>query len=451
MQMSKRNQGRENAAETVLRFLREAYWPNPRVSNAVHDSPAGTLGRYIPILNCADKLPWHQRDKKWARLSSPVSKESPEKDHRALFFNLPFPVGLSSVPEQHKGSGQGWSLALKMDTSAVFGHVGFLPKEPPSPEPTLVALDPSLPRTFVPTLPSLFSINLPNNLHEPGLWHTTTAIRFAPSPDTPPELAASAPTLELRIDADHRQITGCTSLRAIKHTFTNDYLLPAGTVDVRLVQQQYFEIPGDAIRAYIPPLNEFLNKSDLRPWESKFSTPPGLSGVRLPQRFFSPSPSSSSSSSAADKNSNSEDTPPAPDEDAPPAPADDDDDANHVQLDYTLASVEVRRDVTAEYARHRVRYTRVRAGAPGGEWSQLSLDAVRLKAREDDAEAEAEAPYGIVGHRMRNSRKFLFHTANNPRKKAELEDAFHPVDEKEFFIVVRRISRGTEDFKWVEW
>ncbi|KAK3901642.1 mitochondrial inner-membrane-bound regulator-domain-containing protein [Staphylotrichum tortipilum] len=431
IQMSKRDKARESAAETVLRFLREAYAPNPRLSTTVDVFPRDVSGRYIPILNCTDKLPWYERDKKWARLTAPVSRETTRSPDLFPVFTLPFPMDPPNAPEQLQGSDspRGWSLELQTDTSAIFGHVGFTPNEQPSPLSQPVALDSSLPRTFVPTLPSLFSINLPSNLHEHGLWHTTTVIRFAPSPNTPPELAASAPTLELLIDADHRKINSLTALRAIKRTFTGDYLFPEGTIDVRLVQHQYFELPGSVIEIHVQPLLEFLAKSDLRPWESKFSTPPGLRGVRLPQRFFS-----------ADETSNesSEGNNPAQD------------DTNPVQLDYNLASVEVRRDVTAEYRQLKLRYTRVRAGTPGGEWSQLSLDAVHVGAQDDMPLDDELLPYEILGRRKYDNRKFLFHTANKPKRKPALEEIARPASKVEFVNAVRRFVKGESDFKWIE-
>jgi len=437
--MSARDEARESAAQTVLRFLRKAYGPTPRVSTNLDMFPQEQPGHFTPILNCANKLPWHERGKEWARFSG--------FEHRAVYVFAPdivLPLDLLPIrmgPTHAVGQPEGsiaspgvWSRELQTDTNAVFGHIGWSPLQQGATSVTL-PLDRSLPRTFVPILPALSSLSLPSNLHEHGLWHTTTIIRFTPAPDTPPELAASAPTLELRIDADHREINSLTSLRAIKHTHTGDVMVPLSTVDFRLTQQLYFELSGSVTQTHIPALTSFLAKSDLRPWESKFSTPPGLSGVRLPRRMFSSIYNDRIYTYEGASND-----------------SDKDDNSDPVELDYDLASVELHRDVTAEYQGLKLRYTRVRAGVPGGEWSQISLDGVRVAPRpnKDEFVPEDIVPADVVGMPSNNSkRKFLSHTANKPNRKRGGDYTAHPATSQEFLDAVWRIAKGVDDLKWI--
>jgi hypothetical protein len=407
--IAERDEILENASETVLRFLRDAYGPKARVSTALIVVPYNLVheGRYLPELNSTRKLPWQERFNKWERWTSAVSQWNAgprlQKDSIPAKI-LPFDLN-NAKPDHESGperlsidSMPGWSTEPHTDTSAVFGHVVFARQQQPgsSPAPSLgptSQLDTSLPRTFVPMIPALGSLNVPNNLREGGLWHSTVVIRFAPSPDNPPELTTSAPDLELRIEADHAEIKSVVSLRAIKDTFTGDVLFPSATVDARLVQQRYYTLPGASIDQHAPPLLTFLSRSDLRPFHGDLSTPPVLLGMPLPDRLLSPTDTTTDN----------------------PPPTATTTTTTTTKVDYTLATIEVHRAVTAEYSSLKLRYTSIQAGdRRHGERSELSLEAVRvapqesittmkaaLKLNDDDAAAAAAAvdasdPFQIV-------------------------------------------------------
>ncbi|KAK4242024.1 mitochondrial inner-membrane-bound regulator-domain-containing protein [Achaetomium macrosporum] len=384
--MSERSEDLENAAETVLRFLRDAYGPKPRASSTLQvPRDLADRGRYLPVLNgYAQKLPWQERSERWERWTVAL----PHLTHWDTNVNmqpaipadiLPYAIGTENVIKQQRNqvdTPPGWSSELQTDTSAIFGQVVFARQkqlssgtplslsEPPS------QLDTSLSRTFIPALPALGSLNLPTNLKEEGLWHTISVIRFAPSPEISPELIASAPNLELRIEADHREIIRLVSLRAITDAFTGDVLFPAAAVDARLVQQRYFVLPGASIEHHVPTLLTFISKSKLLPWDGKLSTPPVLLGVRLPRRLFSPTNTTTNANDGTSSPSSEEDNT-----------------VNDiVEVNYSLSSIEVQRTVTAEYEGLKLRYTSIQGGQRGGERSELSLEAVRVEPPE---EAEA--------------------------------------------------------------
>ncbi|KAK4125047.1 hypothetical protein N657DRAFT_616236 [Parathielavia appendiculata] len=447
--LAQRDENLENASETVFRFLRDAYGPKPRVSTALSVVPDHLVhrGRYLPMLNVAPKLPWEERFGKWERWTNAIPQSKAAYKEQTLEASIPADIlAFDTVAENAIqpsevpiGDGPGWSSALQTDTTAVFGHVVFARKSqhPPSPDPHLdptSQLDTSFPRTFVPTLPALGCLNLPSNLREQGLWHTTTMIRFAPSPDMSPDLVISAPTLELRLDADHHEITGLTSLRAIKDTFRGDVLFPAAPVDVRLIQQRYLLLPGPSIERHVPAIVTFLTKSNLRPWEGKLNTPPVLLGIRLPRRILS--------SSQSDSIPATNPTPTA-------------EESDDVELAYNLAAIEVHRTVTAEYEGLKLRYTSIQAGQRGGERSELSLEAVRIPEEEAAAALESEQAqaklgedldrYQIVDEEMFRA-QFESHSMSNTARRQR--ETTKPAELEEFLRVASSIvnERG-----WLRW
>ncbi|KAL1843889.1 hypothetical protein VTJ49DRAFT_6832 [Mycothermus thermophilus] len=248
-----------------------------------------------------------------------------------------------------------------LQTTAVFGHAGFA-----RPNPVLSSspskLDTSCPRTFLPALPALGSLKLLRNLQETGLWHTTIVIRFTPSQDNAPDLKISAPDLELRIDADHREIKELLCLRAIQSTFVGDVLFPAATVDARLIQHRFFHLPGAGIESRVPAIIEFLSKSNLRPWDGKMSTPRSIPGIRLPRHLLN-IPKNQPNSSDPTATTNTDETNASND---------------FVELDYSFTSIEIHRTVAGDYEGLKMRYTSIQPGQRGGARAELSLEAVHI-------------------------------------------------------------------------
>ncbi|GAB1312181.1 hypothetical protein MFIFM68171_02391 [Madurella fahalii] len=392
----------ENYGETVLRLLRNACSPKRRASFALEVVPPSLArrGRYVTEINYQHKLPWQERLTTWERWVAAVPqpslsrKSSPRVIIPPTFLPLALdPTQAIREPEERVGSAHGWSSELQTDTTAVFGHVVFAGQEqssPPPPQPERrPQLDVSRPRTFVPLLPPLLSLDFPTNLHETGLWHTTIVIRLAPDPDMSPDLASSAPDLELRIEADNRELKRIISLRALMHTFTGDVLFPSCPVDARITQQCYFTLPGRHINKHAGPLStDFLAKSDLRPWEGKLKTPHHVRGLRLPRRLLSqisfqppsPSPSTGSGKKNGEINSNRKPIiePKASDNEL-------------VTLDYRFATIELQRTVAAEYASLKLRYTNIEAGQRGGRRAEISLEAAPVT----EAEARAAGAPGV--------------------------------------------------------
>lgn len=398
--LSNRDQHWENYGETVLRLLRNACSPRSRATFALEVVPPSLTrrGRYLTELNCHHKLPWQERLSTWERWIAPLPQSSASsKSSRAIIPATFLPIALDATqviraPEARVDYALGWSSELQTDTTAVFGHVVFAGQERSSPSRQQPErgprLDVSRPRTFVPLLPPLISLDLPTNLHETGLWHTTIVIRLAPDPEMSPDLVSSAPELELRIEADNRELKRIISLRALMHTFTGDVLFPSRPVDARITQQCYFTLPGKYIDEHAPQIStEFLAKSDLRPWEGKLKTPHHVRGLHLPRRLLSPISFSCPP------------PPPSADGDRPdsdiininrtPVIEPKDSDNELVALNYRFAAIELQRTVSAEYDSLKLRYTNIEAGQRGGRRAEISLEAAPADPERKTAEEAA--------------------------------------------------------------
>jgi hypothetical protein len=451
--MANRDENFENAGESVLRLLRDVYGPQPRVSAALGRVPGDLAesGRYFPILHYSQKLPWQERADKWERWTSAIGQKgnnSVEQDALVPANILPFAIGPGEpvqLPEiSLSGPLPGWSQELHVDTRAIFGHVVFA-RQQQTLSTSTAQLDTSLPRTFVPIIPALGSLNLPSNLREEGLWHSTTVIRFEPSPDTPPEIIASAPRLELRIEADHQELKGLISLRAIQDAFAGDVLFPEAAVDTRLVQQRYFTLPGASIEQHMPSILTFLSKSSLLPWEGKIATPHLLPGVSLPQRLFSPATNPAADNDHTTSTTNDQ-TPPTTDDAPSPSPGDD-----PVQIDYALASAEIHRTITAEYANLKLRYTNILGGQKGGDRSEVSLDAVRVES----GDAPSMTDYGYATQAGDPDAHSWSHSMNRRTPEEKEADralaAAHPprpVELDEFLLAASGIVTQRGHIKW---
>src|SRR5690606_13754373 len=125
---------------------------------------------------------------------------------------------------------------------------------------------------------------------------------------------------------------------------------------------------------HVPSIITFITKSDLRPWAGKLSTPSALLGVHIPRRLLTPiSQSRDDDDGTATPNNDSNSSSSAHQDGAADNNGGDDDDK--VRIDYTLASVQIQRTVTAEFKYLRLRYTSIQAGQRGGERAELSLEA----------------------------------------------------------------------------
>lgn len=381
----------EDPGEMVLRLLSYAYRSRPRASSDLVVVPADIEGRYIPEINCEQKLPWQERSTKWTRYTAalPLSSTSNSSSAvRGVTRSGHIPSGILRFPIENtssSGSSSGdWSASPKTETSAIFGRVLFPQFEANSPlqaPPNIFATPTnSLTHTFSPLLPSVRALNFNTNLHEEGLWHTIVIMRLIPAPDLPKEIVAAAPELEVRLEADHQEVKRIVSARAITDIYTGDVLFPASHVDVRLNQTKFYELDGRDVDKHAESIIHFLEDSDLRPWEGKVATPPNLDGIRLPLKMFSSLPKSV-----------------------------DVEEGDLIKMDYMFGGLEIRRTVTAEHKGLKMRYTHVEGGRRRGRRSELSLDAVpvdvsTLKDGVPEKKAAAEQEKVLEGLYMKNYR-----------------------------------------------
>lgn len=355
-------EGLENLGDVVLRLLLYAFHPDSRTPSALDVFPSKYKSsgcRYLTSYGCEQRLPWQDRRKQWARAVVPLSDSEvgPSSDIPELVVRYPLEFG---EPGEEQPAA-GWSPQPRPETRAVFGHVLHAERNS-SLRSSVIS---TVPRTFIPILPPLSALDFKTNLHEEGLWHSILILRFLPSIDQ--IHPTRPPPLELRLEADHREIKRVVSLRAIASSFTSDALLPAAAVDVRFLQQRYFSLPGSDVHQYASSVVDFLSRADLRPWDGKMATPPRLANLRLPRRLLLPSSSAEEASSGNDE---------------------------AIDVDYLFVGLEVQRVVTTEYEGFKLGYRSIEAGQRGGKTAELFLDAMAARAEEspDVDPAESSPP-----------------------------------------------------------
>ncbi|KAK3941918.1 hypothetical protein QBC46DRAFT_381263 [Diplogelasinospora grovesii] len=407
VQIAEPGEGRENPGDVVLRFLLYAFGSStrPRTALEIFPNSLAKSGRYLMKHNITQKLAWQDRLRHWARFVSAVPQPADSEavnipasilPHPVVVMNEPLP-GETESSSPLAASQEGWSAEVQTDTSAVFGHVVHAAQ---SHRPACIAsssFDPSCPRTFLPALPPLSSLELPSRSQQEGLGHSIIVARLLPAPQQRGLARSTAPSLELRIEADDKEIKRLLSLHAIVHdSFTGDVLLPQGPVDVRLQQRRYFSLHETAVDRHAAPVLDFLARADLRPWDGKLTTPPRIDGLYLPRRLLL------HQDTRADEN----------DSDA------------LVPVDYLFAALEVQRVVAAEYGGFRLVYTSIEAGQRGGKRAEVALHAASALPQAPEAE-HATSPSGV----------------NN----AIVANGF---DGSSFMAAVSKLAMGTEMFKW---
>ncbi|KAK4466931.1 mitochondrial inner-membrane-bound regulator-domain-containing protein [Cladorrhinum samala] len=450
----------EDPGEMVLRLLSYAYRSRPRASSDLVVVPADIEGRYIPEIDCEQKLPWQERSTKWARYTAALPLSSTPNSSsavRGVTRSGRIPPGILRFPIDNtnsSGPSSGdWSASPRTETSAIFGRVLFPQFEANSPlkaPPSIFATPTNdLTHTFSSLLPSVRSLNFHTNLYEEGLWHTIVIMRLIPAPDLPKEIIAAAPELEVRLEADHQEVQRIVSVRAITDVYTGDVLFPASHVDVRLNQTRFYELDGRHVDKHAEPIIHFLEDSDLRPWEGKVATPPNLDGIKLPLKMFSSLPKSVSV-----------------------------EEGDLIKMDYMFGGLEIRRTVTAEHKGLKMRYTHIEGGRRRGRRSELSLDAVpvdvsKLKDGVPEKKAVAEQEKILEGLYVKDYKMagevldldeavhaMDYDAANAVAKAKRLEEEetrktgmnkgeqSRTVTEDEFFMVAAKIALAEGSINW---
>jgi hypothetical protein len=181
--------------------------------------------------------------------------------------------------------------------------------------------------------------------------------------------------LELRIEADHKELKRIISLRVVTSSSSRDFLLPTSPVDVRLLQERFYSLPGATINEHVPAILDFLNNSDLRPWDRTLITPALLPGVRLPRRLVETDvPAAEPIESAAETSPAAATEPPSETSaEATPSPSPSPEDI--LTLDYRFAGLEILRTISAEYEGFKLSYQSTQAGKYTSKTAQISLAA----------------------------------------------------------------------------
>lgn len=394
----------ENLGDVVLRYLLHAPDRGIRTTSSLTVVPETDKrrGRYVAEQNSKTKMLWMERLHKWARYVQPASEGAFEEtcddsQPPAEVFEIPtnlleYPLDIENRNEMRFDRDPrpslkkapvalGWSSKVTTDTRAVFGHV--LHAERPGSRLPLVskttALDVSRRRTFSPVHPPLRSLKFESNLKETGLYHAIIVLRFVPSAEqssAAPAIASAAPPLELRIEIDHKEVKRIVSLRAVEETHTRDVMIPSYPVDVRLLQTSYVELTGRSIDEYAAPVLDFLDQSNIQPWNGKLENPARLDGIDIPKHLFlrpgrdSISANEATHHSSAGEHNNTNNNLSATDEEMGQ-----EQNTTH-KIDYLFVSREIHRVVAAEYDGYKVSFWNINAGKLGGQTTQLCLDAI---------------------------------------------------------------------------
>ncbi|KAK3383565.1 mitochondrial inner-membrane-bound regulator-domain-containing protein [Lasiosphaeria ovina] len=399
----------ESPVDVVLRFLLQVYYSAPSSSNALAVIPKRNPngGRYIVEPGCDTKLPWQDRIRKWARWATAAYQDQHYRPIKEKIRpkHIPFPIKVMSAPkpmvQENKSKSvtrhtdSGWPQSADTSTKAIFGHIlSALPRGLLT-TTTRPLMDTSLPRTFLPTLPPLQALDLPTNWRQRGQWPGMLVLRFIPSPYQSPQIRATAPPLELLVEHDNDRATRPVALRAVTGTSVFDALLPGRPVDVRLLQQHYFNLPSASFQQHAKPVLDFLAGAELEPWAGKLATPSNLNGLRIPRRLLAPAPSAVTT---ADTLAGLDPTP-APDATSTPVPGDesketeqakDDGDADLVSVDYLFAALEMENTITSDHMGFKLVYKSVEAGQRGGKRAEVSLHAVSVPTPKRQPKSQAK-------------------------------------------------------------
>ncbi|KAK1758453.1 mitochondrial inner-membrane-bound regulator-domain-containing protein [Echria macrotheca] len=366
--------GRESRSDVVYRFLLCAFHPRPRVASGF--KVLGQGERYVMKHNCGPQLPWQERRRRWARWSTPIGVEKPAMNKPVIPCDV-LPYSIEPKPEQpimeptpeaqdeavtehlSPDTTDGWSREVQTDTSALFGHVVHSDKSLGS-LLRRTEVDPSLPRTFVPVAPPFVALGFPKVYGQPN--GMSILLRFIPDPRQDSASARSAPPLELRLEIADDGTQQVVCLRAIASSFTSDVLLPSAPVDVRLLQDRYFDLAGENLESHAPAVAEFLRLADLHPLTGQISTPPGIKGLQLPSRILSVD-----------------------------TPNTDSTQEESVGVDYLFAAAEIHHAVVTAYNAFKLSYKTIEAGQRGGKSAQITLEPTIMEPVDDVGTHDGEA------------------------------------------------------------
>ena len=381
-----RDPGLEDIRDTVFRLLLAADAASKQ-QTCLHVHGGDKELRLVKDHTEKEKLPWYERlgprgrwiEPKTPKRIAPVAFSWPPG---CLSWGLgstgaetPSDADSSPSPAIPEAEYQGWSDTPTITTTALFGHIlhpcGPGPVAPtqhlarfhlgrdlsdggvdgPAPEgqPSGGKLvDTRGPRGISPVIPTL--AHLPANLSVvQDASSPTVVLRFVPQPDD--ASAASAPTLELELDASDSTNLQPKILRAVVESRHDDVLLPSRPTDVRLTQVRTFSVPGRSLPhlPFLAPLQRFLAASHLSLDQGNLATPARIEDLPMPARLLqAPRAESTHSEAPQDR-----------------------------RVTYLFAGLEMRRAVTSSLRGWPLLFTSIEAGRGGGRRLEISLAGIR--------------------------------------------------------------------------
>ncbi|KAK7415455.1 hypothetical protein QQZ08_012344 [Neonectria magnoliae] len=399
----------EDKADTVLRLLTTA--ASRGLVEKVEcipplDPASGTGGLFIGFNRERRSMAWRDKLRKWMRYVAPVgiSGDAPEAP-----LDL---VNSVSLPEYPAGR---FSTTL---TTATFGH--------------LLHSDASLStaklsrqrRILAPVTPhpASFSALKPED-DGPVTESSVIILKFAPDVDrsTSPERKGPAVRLRIPITAESTkgrfEVPDNAVLQCEMPWHVNDVMLPAKSVDVRLVNERH--LPLDIKQ---PRLQEFLaiSRFNLRvgrlqtPKEVTLSIPETWLGVRSP------------GSKASETN---------------------------VDVLYAFRGIEIHQSIEIPWQGHTLRYSLIEAGQHGGNRQEVTLQTGRPGAPMAAFQGAQRESFLRCVEDMATGKFFSWTEGHKSAKAQQFEDFSYDLPEEELGedFVVSEVDPNAEEIPLVKW
>lgn len=286
-------------------------------------------------------MSWRDKLRQWTRYVQPLGKKSTSSQPLKLASTIQIPTPAPEV------AANGGDTVLTAD----FGHILHLHKD-------LKQVKTATSRRILsPITPHPAGLtNVTTNVEDtPLTQHTAIVLNFSPASYFQAEPDFSLPEVRLRLPIDPEtdfsnfMFPQDSTLYAITPSYSNDVLLPAESVDVRLTQHHHY--PLDMKQQ---SLWDFISLSKFALLEGYLKTPPKAS-------FTIPAHCGSNQSASQ------------PLEDAP----------------YMFMGLEIHQTTNIEYKGQTLRYNSIEAGQHGGQRQELSLLPGPPSSVNDTADSEA--------------------------------------------------------------
>lgn len=367
----------EGKADTVLRLLTTL--PSRGLVETVECIPSleptsGTGGIFVGFNRERRSMAWRDKLRKWLRYVAPmgITNDAPES-----------PLDLAKSVSLPEYAGR---LSSNF-TTATFGHL--LHSEAHQSTTKLSRkrrlLSPVTPH------PASFSALKPDD-DEPLSQSTAIILKFSPSVDRLTSPESKGPPVRLHIpitpetDIVDFKIPEDATLQCVVPWHVDDVMLPAQSVDVRLVNERH--LPLDINQ---PQLQSFLEIADFNLRDGRLQTPKEVA-LTIPEQWLS------TRSKGGKKSQNSAD------------------------VLYAFRGIEIHQNIEIPLNGHTLRYSLIEAGQHGGRRQELVLQAGRPGASASAFQGEQRESFLRVVEDVATGKFFSWSEGHKSVKAQQFED-----------------------------